>query len=64
MRYILGVIFLVLSGTLSMAQTTLEYKLEKNATFTIKQDAQQVITQELDGATHELNNNINGILEF
>jgi len=64
MRTILGIIFLVISSTLCMAQAMLEYKLEKNDVFTIKQDAHQVITQELDGATHELTNSINGILEF
>lgn len=64
MRNILGIIFLVISSTLCRAQATLEYKLKKNDVFTIKQDAHQVITQELDGATHELTNNINGILEF
>jgi len=42
----------------------LEYKLEKDAVFIIKQDAKQVITQELEGASHELTNTINGILEF
>lgn len=54
---------LIYSVTLS-AQSILEYTLEKGDTFTIKQDAEQIITQELDGATHELINKIDGILEF
>ncbi len=64
MKYFTALLFLfICTGTLS-AQSILEYKLEKGATFTIKQDAEQVITQELDGATHELINKIDGILEF
>ncbi|MGJ8736462.1 DUF6263 family protein [Zobellia laminariae] len=64
MRNFLGIIFIVLSSTVSLAQTQLEYKLEKNAVFTVKQNAEQTITQELDGASHILTNKINGILEF
>ncbi|MDO6517156.1 DUF6263 family protein [Zobellia galactanivorans] len=64
MRNFFGIIFIVLSSTISLAQTKLEYKLEKNAVFTIKQNAEQIITQELDGASHVMTNKINGILEF
>ncbi|CAM4233517.1 DUF6263 family protein [Zobellia nedashkovskayae] len=64
MRNFLGIVFIVLSSTVSLAQTQLEYKLEKNAIFTVKQNAEQTITQELDGASHILTNKINGILEF
>ena len=45
-------------------QSTLEYKLNKGDIFTIKQNAQQIITQNLDGATHELTNTINGVLQL
>ncbi len=45
-------------------QLTLEYKLNKGDIFTIKQNAQQIITQNLDGATHELTNTINGVLQL
>ena len=41
------------------AQTTLRYDI-----YTVKQEAQQIIMQELDGATHEITNIIDGILEF
>ncbi|MBT9188443.1 DUF6263 family protein [Zobellia russellii] len=64
MRNFLSIIFIVLSSTVSLAQTQLEYKLKKNAVFTVKQNAQQIITQELDGASHILTNKINGVLEF
>ncbi|MFS4492158.1 DUF6263 family protein [Maribacter sp. 2308TA10-17] len=50
-------------GTLS-AQTTLEYNLKIGDVFVIQQNAHQSIIQELDGATHELTNDLNGILEF
>tara|TARA_R110002049_G_scaffold104888_3_gene251515 strand:+ start:211 stop:1053 length:843 start_codon:yes stop_codon:yes gene_type:complete len=45
-------------------QTTLQYHLKKGDVFKIRQDAEQIITQELDGATHEITNHIDGILEF
>tara|TARA_R110000796_G_scaffold50888_1_gene119971 strand:+ start:18725 stop:19567 length:843 start_codon:yes stop_codon:yes gene_type:complete len=45
-------------------QTTLQYQLKKGDVFKVKQDAEQIITQELDGATHEITNHIDGILEF
>ncbi|MEG3659164.1 DUF6263 family protein [Arenibacter palladensis] len=45
-------------------QTTLQYQLKKGDVFKVKQDAEQIITQELDGANHEITNHIDGILEF
>ncbi|TMM53691.1 hypothetical protein FEE95_17480 [Maribacter algarum] len=52
-------------STLSLpAQTTLGYHLNTGDTLMVKQHAQQTIVQELDGATHELTNDMNGILEF
>ncbi|WP_276167207.1 DUF6263 family protein [Zobellia alginiliquefaciens] len=64
MRNFLSILFIVLSSTVSLAQTQLEYKLKKNAIFTVKQNAEQIITQELDGASHILTNKIDGVLEF
>lgn len=64
MRYFLGMVLMAVSSTVLVAQTTLEYKLKKDAVFTIRQNAQQIITQEIDGAEHELTNTIDGILEF
>ena len=46
------------------AQTTLQYHLKKGDVFKVKQDAEQIITQELDGANHVITNHIDGILEF
>jgi len=45
-------------------QTPLQYNLKKDQTYTVKQEAQQIITQELEGASHVLTNTIDGILEF
>ncbi len=42
------------------AQTKLEYKLKKGNTFIIQQNAKQVITQETQGSSHELTNDITG----
>lgn len=56
--------FFVFSTPLLQAQASLQYTLEKDDIFTVRQNAKQVITQQLDGATHELTNTMNGILEF
>ncbi len=53
-----------LYSSLMFGQTSLQYRLKEGDTFTIRQNAQQVITQELDGATHEITNKINGVIEF
>ena len=45
-------------------QTTLQYNFEVDDTFSFKQTAEQVITQEFEGASHEITNNIDGILGF
>jgi hypothetical protein len=42
----------------------LQYNLSIGDVFTIKQDANQIITQEIDGATHEISNTLAGIIEF
>lgn len=64
MRHLFSLLFPLLFGSFCFGQTTLRYNLEKDAVYTIKQEAKQVITQELDGATHELTNLIDGVLEF
>ncbi|MGB5555820.1 MAG: DUF6263 family protein [Flavobacteriaceae bacterium] len=64
MKYILTAVIFAGLHLVGHSQTTLQYHLKKDAVFTVKQEAEQVITQELDGATHELTNKINGILEF
>lgn len=64
MRSTLNLLFVLAYGLMGYAQTTLAYDLKKDDVFTIKQEAQQVITQDMDGAVHEITNNIEGILEF
>ncbi len=64
MKYFTALLFLLVYSVPLSAQSILEYTLEKGDTFTIKQDAEQIITQELDGAAHELTNKIDGILQF
>ena len=64
MKYAVSLALFVLCCTSIFAQTTLEYKLEVGEVFVIQQNAKQTITQELDGATHELTNEMNGTLEF
>ncbi|QBA64444.1 DUF6263 family protein [Muriicola soli] len=46
------------------AQDKLQYNLKEGDVFRLKQVARQDITQELDGASHEITNDIKGILEF
>ncbi len=64
MKTFLHIIFFILIGSICYAQTTLGYSLKKDDVFTIKQDAQQLIIQTMDGAPHEITNIINGIIEF
>jgi len=45
-------------------QSHLQYNLKKDQIYTVKQEAQQIITQELEDTSHVLTNNINGVLEF
>jgi len=42
----------------------MQYNLSLGDVFIIKQDANQIITQEIDGATHEITNTLQGIMEF
>ena len=56
--------FFVLLGVLATAQTNLRYNLKEGDVYKIKQEASQVIFQEMEGAVHEITNNINGVLEF
>lgn len=64
MKTFYNLLFLIVLGSVCFGQTTLNYSLKKDDVFIIKQDAEQLITQNLDGAAHEITNNINGILEF
>ncbi|MGB5386660.1 MAG: DUF6263 family protein [Eudoraea sp.] len=61
LSYIL--VYLLINTTL-LGQSTIQYDLSLGDVFTIKQDANQIITQEIDGASHEITNTLMGILEF
>lgn len=64
MKTFCNILLLIAIGPICWAQTALGYTLKKDEIFTIKQDAQQIITQTMDGAEHVITNNINGVLEF
>ncbi len=47
-----------------LAQEKLQYNLNKGEVFLVKQVAKQTIVQEIEGATHEILNDISGVMEF
>ncbi len=47
-----------------LAQEKLQYNLKKGDVFLVKQVARQAIVQEIEGATHEIVNDISGLMEF
>jgi hypothetical protein len=46
------------------AQNTLKYNLEEGTVFKVKQQANQLITQKLEGANHEMTNDLTGLYDF
>lgn len=46
------------------AQTSLKYNLEEGTVFTVKQQAKQLITQQMEGTKHEMTNDLSGLYEF
>ena len=64
MKKIGFLLFLSMFSAGLYGQTLLEYNLNEGDIFTVKQHAQQIIVQELDGASHEITNNIAGVIEF
>jgi len=66
MKQNLGVriLFFFLIPMVVVAQHKLEYHLEIGAIFTVKQHAEQHIVQEMEGAEHQLTNNLGGVLQF
>ena len=62
-KLILSLIFLVYSA-FCWGQSSLHYTLNEGDRFVVVQDAEQLITQELEGVTHQLENKINGVMEF
>ncbi len=47
-----------------LAQETLKYHLNKGDVFLVKQVARQAIVQEIEGASHEIVNDISGVMQF
>lgn len=66
MKHLCSLLFSIffLGGIYGQAQTSLQYNLEKDEVFAVKQVAEQTIVQDLEGATHELTNKMDGVLEF
>jgi len=46
------------------SQHSLHYSLKKGETYVVEQTAKQLIIQQIEGVTHELENTINGKMEF
>ncbi len=62
-----SILFLFLAiGSMSLisAQEKLQYNLKKGDVFKVRQVARQDIVQEIDGAEHEVTNDIRGTLQF
>lgn len=46
------------------AQTALKYNLEEGTVFKVKQEAKQLITQQMEGTKHEITNDLTGLYDF
>ncbi len=64
MKNVVFLILFVMISPLVMAQTNLQYKLKEGDVYKVKQEASQVISQEMEGAVHEITNRVSGLLEF
>ena len=64
MKHIFALLLFVLCTVSLWGQSILEYNLKVGDTFVVKQNAEQIITQEIEGASHVLTNTLDGILEF
>ncbi len=64
MKALFTLLFFTFCIATTTGQTVLAYTLQEGDIYVVGQKANQIITQELDGATHELTNTIEGILEF
>lgn len=63
-KFTLLLTLLLCSRITVFAQETLQYKLKVGEEFLVQQSAEQTITQEIEGAMHELTNTMTGILAF
>ena len=61
--YFIRLIFVLLCTSL-WGQQSLHYTLKEGDTYVVEQEAQQLISQTIEGTTHELENTINGKMEF
>lgn len=64
MKNVVFLVLFVMISPLVMAQTNLQYKLKEGDVYKVKQEASQVISQEMEGAVHEITNRVSGLLEF
>ncbi len=64
MRHFLSFLLFTFSITTIIGQTSLQYTLKIGDVYRVKQNAHQTIIQELDGSSHEIINQMNGLLEF
>ncbi len=64
MKYLIALLLFIFFQGPTYGQSILQYELKNDAVFLVKQTARQVITQEVDGTSQVLTNNIDGILEF
>ncbi len=63
MKYLLLYIFVVVCST-TLAQQKLEYRLTVGDSFSVKQEASQVITQDINGVDQIIQNDLMGIMQF
>ncbi|MBT8177756.1 MAG: hypothetical protein HKP60_01340 [Eudoraea sp.] len=64
MKNVVLFVLLLMASPLVLAQTNLQYKLKEGDVYKVKQEASQVISQEMEGAVHEITNRVSGLLEF
>ncbi len=64
MKNFLAILLFIVFETYGIGQTSLEYRLKIGDVFVIKQNAEQIITQKIEGASHAITNTIDGVLEF
>ncbi len=64
MKLLVPLLLYVLTTSVVSAHTSLGYNLKIGGVFTFRQNSGQVITQDLEGDSHKITNNINGVLNF
>jgi len=64
MKHTVTLLVFIFCSSIVWGQSVLKYNLNTGDTFRVKQSAEQIITQELEGASHVLTNTLDGILEF